>query len=120
MHTTHTHTHTTHTSLNRFSAGNSSPEAPRSKPEHTTSPTYENEPTPTSPQYRTEPGQTTTVTPGYAATVPGYGSEPGYATASGYTTGHGYTTSGSHDVPSGEYPVPVVSAGGESHTLQLH
>ena len=91
--------------------GNSSPEAPRSKPEHTTSPTYENEPT---ARYGTEPGHTTTVTPGYAATVPGYGREPGYATAPGYTTGHGYTTSGSHDVPSSEYPVPVISAGGLS------
>ena len=52
--------------------------------------------------------------------MPGYGSEPGYATAPGYTTGHGYITGGSHDAHSGEHPVPVTSAGGESHTFTLH
>lgn len=113
MHITNTYTHT-HT----FHSGNSSPEAPQSKPEDTNAPTYENEST---PGYGTEAGATTTVT-GYAATVPGYGSEPGYATAPGYTSGHGYTTDGSHDAHPDEHPVPVTSAGpgGELHTFTLH
>lgn len=88
------------------------------KPEHTTSPTYENEPTATLPVYRTEPGHTTTV---HLDMLPLWLAMEGSLVMRLHLGAQLVMAiqpcSGSHD---GEYPVPVVSAGGESHTFQLH